>query len=262
MAEQKSWNSSKGSTTVWVATVLVALAIIGVSVYLATSRAPSPGPEPSAVPATPREAVQPARPVAPAPQPERQAETEQPSVTSPPPAVTTPPEPDYDGPPRLQLNNLAGTLELSVPFMAVRNKMPLKHTCFNVNASPALNWEGAPTGTRSLVVFLERRTVDGNEPFLNWALFNIPGEDSGLPENMPRSATLGNGARHALSDHDNVGYIGPCEALGEYTYALRVFALDTMLDLAAGAHKYELIRAMNGHIIDAAEQEFIHYKRL
>ena len=65
-----------------------------------------------------------------------------------------------------------------------------------------------------------------------------------------------------MSDYNNTGYIGPCESKGRVTYALRLFALDTVLDKPARLGKDSLIRAMNGHIIDAAEQEFTHYYKL
>ncbi len=258
--------AGKGSGTaiVWGLTFLVAAAIIGVSVYMAVSRqAPPPVSEPPPIPVydPPQPAPQPQEALEPPPEP---APVLEPDVT-----VTVPPQapaPAVDsGLPRLQLDNLAGTIVLDVPFLAARRKMPLDHTCYRQNASPALQWRDAPPGTQSYVVFMEKRRgqdFDAGEPFVNWILFNIPPAFDGLPQGVPRDRELASGARHATSDHDNTGYIGPCEPKGRLTYALRVFALDTVLALEAGVSKHDLIRAMNGHIIDAAEQEFEHYYRL
>ena len=259
----------QGSATIWGATVLIALAIIGVSVYVATSGQQQPkAPQPAQA-----EKTAPARSVTqetgerPAPQRKmspvvRQERTEPtPTRREEPARQEKETEKAATGPATLQLDNLAGTLSLSLPFMEIRNKIPLDHTCYRRNESPEMNWAGAPPATKSYVVFLERRTGnDDGRAFVTWALFNIPANATGLGAAQSRDATLSNGAKHAMSDHNNIGYIGPCEPKGRYGYAMRVFALDTVLDVPAWVGKDDLIRAMNGHIIDAAEQEFTHYK--
>jgi len=247
-------HNSRGSATIWVITAVAVLAILGLSVYLAKSRS-GPGPENILAP---EEVVSLPEPQ-PEPVPPQQKTDQPPAVKQPAVREQQPsrlPEPDKAAPPKLQLVNLAGTLKLSVPFMAERNKIPLDHTCFRRNESPAMSWHGAPRGTQSYVIFLEKRTTDNGEPFINWILFDIPGSESGIQSSLPDAVKYG------LSDHNNIGYIGPCEEKGQFTYALRVFALDKILGLQDSVHKHDLIRAMNGHILDAAEQEFIHYYRL
>jgi len=143
----------------------------------------------------------------------------------------------------------------------VRDKMPLEHTCFRRNISPEINWKGTPAGTKSFVVFMEKRE-GGTESFVNWILFDIPETVEHLANAQPQDPVLPNGAKHARSDHHNIGYIGPCDSKGEFQYVLRIFSLDKMLELPPHIGKYDLIRAMNGHIIDAAEQNFTHYYRM
>lgn len=165
---------------------------------------------------------------------------------------------------QLDLSNIAGQIELDIPFMRIRNKMPLHHTCFQENVSPAINWAKAPEATKSYIVFMERRDKgwqEGDEGFVTWILFNIPENAGGVRPSVPKSSTLPDGSRHATSDHNTVGYVGPCEAMGKFNYAIRVFALDKVLDSEPNTAKYDLIKDMNGHIIDAAEVEFIHYRR-
>lgn len=270
MVEGNEQGSRISSTTlVWGATIVVVVAILGVSVFVATKnkQASQPSSEPIQrhSPTVDVTYTAPVVEEAPPAVMEQQLEITEPMV-DPEKQIEPEPEPEiepavvYDGPPVLLLDNLAGTLKIEIPFLAIRNKMPLDHTCFRGNSSPALKWSEAPSGTQSYVVFLEKQD-DAEENFVNWILFNIPADTQELSQGQPKTPTLTNGARHANSDHDNVGYIGPCEPQGKFKYALRVFALDTMLDVPAGAHKHDLIRKMNGHIIDAAEQSFIHYRR-
>lgn len=166
---------------------------------------------------------------------------------------------DKWGRPLLQLDKLAGKLKLSLPVLTeTENRLPLDFSCFRANISPPLSWEGAPAGTKSFVVFLERREEDA-APFLSWAIFDVPASYKGLKQNLPKQAEAGDSMRHARSDHDTAEYVGPCEPKGKIPYVMRLFALDAVLDLQPGIPANDLIRAMNGHIIDVTEIKFIHY---
>ena len=274
-----SENKGLSSGMIWGATALIALGILGVCIFIATSSKDPVSdemppelsrqipvqkiekPAQKIIEEPPEDIIEEPPGLLEIPLPDEQKETK--------PQIEIPKDverklnkakegTDESGPPSLQLDNLAGTLKVELPFLKLRKKIPLDNTCFRSNASPAINWQDAPTGTKSYVVFLERR---GTDPLLGWVLFNIPGSASGLPQRISASPELANGTKHALSDHKNIGYIGPCESKGKVKYAFRVFALNKELDLKHSVHKHELIKAMNGHIIDAAEKSFIHYYR-
>lgn len=169
---------------------------------------------------------------------------------------------DKWGRPVLLLDHLAGTLKASVPALTEREKrLPLEHTCFRAHISPPVRWSGSPRETQSFVVFVERRGGDKEAPYLTWALYNIPATYTSIAQNLPKLLEPGEGMRHARSDADATEYVGPCESKGRIPYVLRVFALDAALALPAGAPNHDLMRAMNGHIIDMAEVDFIHYLR-
>ena len=68
--------------------------------------------------------------------------------------------------------------------------------------------------------------------------------------------------RFGVSNYGNPEYVGPCDPKGKQKYRIRIFALDTVLDNEVGVSKNDLIRSMNGHIIDMAEINFIHYFKL
>lgn len=162
--------------------------------------------------------------------------------------------------PVLNLDHLAGTMTLSIPGISPGGKLPLAHSCYQSNISPALEWSGAPESTKSYVVFLENRMEDSAEE-LYWLVFNIPADTDALPENI-KSSDMPAGVAYGRSDHNNAGYVGPCDPKGEHRYTFGIFALDTVLDLPSGVHKYDLIRAMNGHVVDMAEFDVKHYFRL
>jgi Raf kinase inhibitor-like YbhB/YbcL family protein len=126
--------------------------------------------------------------------------------------------------------------------------IPAKYTCDGSDISPPLQWEAVPEGTKSIALISD----DPDAPmgtWVHWVLFNLPAESKGLEENIPSDKTLPNGARQGLTDFGRVGYGGPCPPSGTHRYFFKVYALDMKLDLAAGAKKSELLKAMEGHIL-------------
>lgn len=144
---------------------------------------------------------------------------------------------------------------ISITSEAFRNgdAIPAEYTCEGRNISPALSWSGAPAGTKSTALIMDdpdapRRT------FVHWVLFNIPAEANNLSPGVPGNKTLSDGSRHGVTDFGRTGYGGPCPPPGKpHRYYFRVFALDTKLDLPAGATKADVERAMAGHIMAKGE---------
>jgi Raf kinase inhibitor-like YbhB/YbcL family protein len=95
---------------------------------------------------------------------------------------------------------------------------------------------------------------------VHWILFNIPATQRDLPENIPNTDTLDNGAIQGMNDSAEIGYSGPCPPSGTHRYYFKLFALDTKLDLKTGITKKELMKAMEGHILEEA-QLMGRYKR-
>ncbi len=61
-------------------------------------------------------------------------------------------------------------------------------------------------------------------------------------------------AVQGVTDYGTIGYTGPCPPHGQMIrYLFKVYGLNTMLDLAAGSNKHELITAMKGHVIQFGE---------
>jgi Raf kinase inhibitor-like YbhB/YbcL family protein len=92
---------------------------------------------------------------------------------------------------------------------------------------------------------------------VHWVLFNLPGNEVQLPEDVHRGEVLPQkfgGALQGKNDFRRIGYGGPCPPPGTlHRYFFKLYALDATVPLKAGATKKDLEEAMQGHILATAE---------
>lgn len=137
--------------------------------------------------------------------------------------------------------------------------IPARYTCDGADISPPLRWETVPEGTKTIALICD----DPDAPmgtWVHWVLFNLPAETRELAEKIPPDSTLPNQALQGTSDFGRIGYGGPCPPSGTHRYFFKIYALDTQIELAAGANKRQLLKAMEGHIL-AQGQLIGKYKR-
>lgn len=130
--------------------------------------------------------------------------------------------------------------------------IPVKYTCDGADVSPPLNWDIAPESTESFALICDDPDAPG-KTWVHWVIYNIPPGTNRLEENVPTDKILKNGARQGINDFKNFGYGGPCPPGGTHRYYFKIYALDTELDLDAGATKQQLLDTMEGNIIDEGE---------
>lgn len=127
--------------------------------------------------------------------------------------------------------------------------IPAKFTCSGADVSPQLAWQGVPSGTQSFALIID----DPDAPvgtWVHWVLYNLPANVKELPEGVEKKEQLDNGALQGRNDFKKIGYGGPCPPPGKpHRYFFKLYALDTKLDLKAGAAKAEVERAMTGHVL-------------
>ena len=126
--------------------------------------------------------------------------------------------------------------------------IPQKYTCDGEDISPPLKWDSAPEGTKAFALISD----DPDAPmgtWVHWVIFNIPADANELHEHIPAEGILRNGAKQGTNDFRRIGYGGPCPPGGTHRYFFKLYALDTEIDIAVGASKQELLRAMEGHIL-------------
>ena len=131
--------------------------------------------------------------------------------------------------------------------------IPVKHTCEGADISPALAWSGAPSGTKSFALIVD----DPDAPvgtWVHWVVFDLPAKLRALPRSVPRKEEMGDGSRQGRNDFGKIGYGGPCPPAGAaHRYFFKIYALDTKLNLKAGATKEDVERAKQGHVLAEGE---------
>jgi Raf kinase inhibitor-like YbhB/YbcL family protein len=151
--------------------------------------------------------------------------------------------------------------KLTVTSTVIKEGQPIPkdYTGDGKDMSPPLAWQGAPSATKQFAVLVDDPDAPMPVPFVHWTIYKIPAQAKGLPEAVPRDATLSKpaavaGALQGLTDFDATGYGGPAPPPGSvHHYHFRVYALDQALDLKPGIDKNALMAALKGHIIAQGE---------
>jgi Raf kinase inhibitor-like YbhB/YbcL family protein len=141
------------------------------------------------------------------------------------------------------------TLSLTTTAFPAGGPIPARYTCDGEDRSPPLAWSGAPAGTAAFALIVD----DPDAPrgvFTHWVLYNLPADAGELPEGVPATERLANGALQGVNDFGRVGYSGPCPPPGPaHRYRFTLYALDTALRLGPRATKQAALDAMRGHVL-------------
>ncbi len=130
--------------------------------------------------------------------------------------------------------------------------IPSLYTCDGGNVSPPLSWSGEPQKTVTFAVIVD----DPDAPagvFTHWVLFNLPADIHNLPQGVPNTETLDNGAVQGQNSGGKIGYTGPCPPQGTHRYRFFLYALDTSLNLKPDVSKQKVQDAMQGNILGQAQ---------
>lgn len=113
----------------------------------------------------------------------------------------------------------------AVPMAQVFNSFG----CSGANQSPALQWSGAPAGTKSFAVTIYDPDAPTGSGWWHWIVFNIPATVTSLPLNAgaANSTALPAGAVQGRTDFGLSNYGGPCPPAGDqpHHYQVTVYAL-------------------------------------
>jgi Raf kinase inhibitor-like YbhB/YbcL family protein len=145
----------------------------------------------------------------------------------------------------------AVTLEISSPAFAEGEAIPVAFSCDGENTSPQLIWNEPPVGTQSFVLIMDDPDAGGT--WVHWVVYNLPTSSRGLEAAIPADTEIEGGGLQGRNSSRINGYQGPCPPSGAHHYHFKLYALDTMLDLPAGAHNVEVDIKMKDHVLASAE---------
>ena len=132
----------------------------------------------------------------------------------------------------------AGHFRLTAPDLTSKGRIAQEHAfngmgCTGQNVSPALNWTGAPAGTKSFAVTAYDPDAPTGSGWWHWVIYNIPADATGLASGAGNGRNAPRGSQEGNTDFGNKGYGGPCPPVGDKphhyhftVYALKVDKLD------------------------------------
>jgi hypothetical protein len=141
--------------------------------------------------------------------------------------------------------------------------LPNDYTCDGQDISPEIDVGGVNTKiARSLAIIVNDPDASDGGGFVHWIAWNMELVRM-IPEKIPRAPVVSFPIKavQGKNSFGKIGYNGPCPPPGQtHRYFFKVYGLDTDLSLTAGATKDQLIRAMEGHVVQYGET-FVTYGR-
>ncbi len=145
---------------------------------------------------------------------------------------------------------LAASLIVRLPAVTQGATIPSEYTCKagdGNGVSPQVAWASAPAGTQSFAFVVDDPDAPGGT-FVHWVVFNIAPKEIGLDRDV-----RGDDKRvlQGINGFGKAAWGGPCPPAGKgaHRYFFRLYALDTLLDLQAGATREAVDAAMKGHVL-------------
>ncbi len=131
-------------------------------------------------------------------------------------------------------------------------RIPVEYTAEGENDSPELTWS-AVDGAASYALINDDPDAPGGT-WVHWLVYNIPKSVTSLERGFPADGELADGTLQGTTSKKDIGYSGPLPPPGlVHRYFFKIYALDAILDLPAGATKEKLVDAMADHILDEAQ---------
>jgi hypothetical protein len=147
-----------------------------------------------------------------------------------------------------QINNQTEK-QMTISSSAFNNNsnIPAKYTCDGENINPPLQFDNVPESAHSLVLIVDDPDA-ASGTWVHWTVWNI---DPKIKEIKGKSVPAG--SVQGATSSGSFGYGGPCPPTGIHRYFFKLYALDAKIDLSSDAKVGDLMRTINGLIIDEAE---------
>ena len=124
-------------------------------------------------------------------------------------------------------------------------KIPVEYTCDEGGTQPPLQVLDVPKDAKSLALIVDDPDAP-NGDFVHWLIWNIDPKISVIKNgNIP-------GATEGYTSLNKPGWVAPCPPSGIHHYNFKLYALDIVLSIPKSSAKIDLVRVMDGHIINNA----------
>lgn len=143
-------------------------------------------------------------------------------------------------------------LKINSPAFSDNEYMPKKYTGFGEDMTPEFYIDNLSDKTVSIAIIMDDLDIPFMKAFNHWLIWNIPKTDI-IPENIPYGspvASLGNAMQGiGYGKHRYRGPKQPFFVKNMHRYIFRFYVLDCYLELDCNSKKKDLIKAMQGHIL-------------
>lgn len=139
------------------------------------------------------------------------------------------------------------TMKITSTAFTDSTSIPLKYTCQGDNINPELKIEGVPENAKSLALIMD----DPDAPmgtWVHWVVWNISPDITTIPQNSVPAESI-----EGITSFGKSGYGGPCPPKGVHRYYFKLYALNDKLNIPKNSNKEDLLKAMDGKIIQQAE---------
>ena len=139
-------------------------------------------------------------------------------------------------------------LEVKLGF----SQFPAEYTCDGRDVSPKIELSGL--NATSIAMILEDPDASSGT-FTHWVIWNVKPIEV-IPAGIPNTANVTRPIEAVQGNNTarEIGYMGPCPPPGKpHRYFLRVYGLDSMLNMKPGSNRTDLEKAMRGHIVQQGE---------
>jgi Raf kinase inhibitor-like YbhB/YbcL family protein len=149
-----------------------------------------------------------------------------------------------------------GAMTLRSPALDADGWIDPVHAADGDNGSPPLSWTRV-LEAESFALVVEDPDAPGDTPFVHWLIWDIPGTATGLAPNIPAVARPGepDGAVQGRNGAGLQGWYGPRPPVGHgvHRYHFQLFALARTLGMGPDIGLPELLNALKGNTLAAAE---------
>lgn len=134
--------------------------------------------------------------------------------------------------------------------------LPNNYTCDGEDISPEIDVEGVNTAiSKTLAIMVTDSNSPGGGGFVHWLAWNVELVRM-IPEKIPNTPEVSFplAAIQGTNGFSKIGYNGPCPPHGQtHRYVFQLYGLDCQLSVPAGSTRDQLVKAMEGHVVQFGE---------